>query len=113
ILGGGTVGENAARVAAGMGSRVTILERRAERMRYLDEVLHPHVETLMADTDSIRDAVSSADILVGALHIPGAKTPQLVSRKLVRKMKPLSVIVDVAIDQGGTCETSRPTSHLK
>ncbi len=112
ILGGGTVGENAARVAVGMGSRVTILERRADRMRYLDEIL-PHVSTLMADSASIRNAVSSADILIGAVHLPGARTPQLVNRALVKKMKPRSVIVDVAIDQGGSCETSRPTSHFK
>lgn len=110
VLGGGTVGENAARVALGMGSRVTILERRSERMRYLDEIL-PHVETLMADPASVRAAVSSADILIGAVHVPGARTPQLVTRAMVKKMKPRSVIVDVAIDQGGSCETSRPTSH--
>lgn len=113
VLGGGTVGENAARVAAGMGSRVTILERRSERMRYLDEILHPNVSTLMADADAIRNAVASADILIGAIHVPGARTPQLVSRALVKKMKPRSVIVDVAIDQGGSCETSRATTHLK
>ena len=112
VLGGGTVGENAARVALGMGSRVTILERRSERMRYLDEIL-PHVETLMADPASVRTAVSSADILIGAVHIPGARTPQLVSRAMVKKMKSRSVIIDVAIDQGGSCETSRPTSHAE
>ncbi|HVO32283.1 MAG TPA: alanine dehydrogenase, partial [Elusimicrobiota bacterium] len=111
ILGGGTVGENAARVAAGMGSRVTILERRAERMRYLGEIL-PHVATLMADPASVRQAVASADILIGGLHVPGARTPQLVTRALVKQMKPRSVIVDVAIDQGGACETSKPTSHF-
>jgi alanine dehydrogenase len=110
ILGGGTVGENAARVALGMGSRVTILERRSERMRYLDEIL-PHVETLMADPAALRTAVSTADILIGAVHIPGARTPQIVSRAMVKKMKPRSVIIDVAIDQGGSAETSRPTSH--
>lgn len=112
ILGGGTVGENAARVAAGMGSRVTILERRTERMRYLDEIL-PHVATQMADPSSIRSAVSSADILIGAVHVAGARTPQLVTRAMVRKMKARSVIIDVAIDQGGSAETSRPTSHLE
>ncbi len=110
ILGGGTVGENAARVALGMGSRVTILERRSERMRYLDEIM-PHVETLMADPAAVRGAVSDADILIGAVHIPGARTPQLVTRSMVKRMKARSVIIDVAIDQGGSCETSRPTSH--
>ena len=112
VLGGGTVGENAARVALGMGSRVTILERRAERMRYLDEIL-PHISTLMADAASIRNAVTSADILIGAVHLAGARTPQLISRAMVKHMKPRSVIVDVAIDQGGSSETSKPTSHLK
>ncbi|MFA5975700.1 MAG: alanine dehydrogenase [Elusimicrobiota bacterium] len=112
ILGGGTVGENAAKIASGMGSRVTILERRAERMRYLDEIL-PHVATVMADPAAIRATVPSADILIGAVHVAGARTPQLVSRSLVRQMKPRSVIVDVAIDQGGSCQTSRPTSHFK
>jgi alanine dehydrogenase len=110
VLGGGTVGENAARVALGMGSRVTILERRSERMRYLEEIL-PHVETLMADPVAVRTAVSSADILIGAVHIAGARTPQIVTRAMVKKMKPRSVIIDVAIDQGGSSETSRPTSH--
>lgn len=110
VLGGGTVGENAARVALGMGSRVTILERRAERMRYLDEIL-PHVETVMADPVSLRSIVASADILIGAVHIPGARTPTLITRAHVRSMKPGSVLIDVAIDQGGSSETSRPTSH--
>jgi len=112
VLGGGTVGENAARVALGLGSRVTILENRSERMRYLDEIL-PQVETLMADPAAVRTAVSSADILIGAVHIPGARTPQLVSRAMVKRMKPRSVIIDVAIDQGGSCETSHPTSHAE
>ncbi len=112
VLGGGTVGENAARVALGMGSRVTILERRSERMRYLGEIL-PHVETLMADPMAVRTAVGSADILIGAVHIRGARTPQLVSRSMVKKMKSRSVIIDVAIDQGGSSETSRPTSHAQ
>ena len=112
ILGGGTVGENAAKVALGMGSRVTILERRSERMRYLEEIL-PHVETLMADPGAVRSSVNSADILIGAVHIPGARTPQLVTRAMVKKMKSRSVIIDVAIDQGGSCETSHPTSHDK
>ena len=110
VLGGGTVGENAAKVAFGMGCRVTILERRAERMRYLDEIL-PHVATQMADAASIRAAVADADIVIGAVHIAGSRTPQLISRAMVKHMKPRSVIIDVAIDQGGSAETSRPTSH--
>ena len=112
ILGGGTVGENAARVASGMGSRVTILERRAERMRVLEEIL-PHVATVMADAGSIASVAASADILIGAVHVPGSRTPQLISRAIVKQMKSRSVIIDVAIDQGGSSETSRPTSHFK
>lgn len=112
ILGGGTVGENAARIAVGMGSRVTILERRSERMRYLDEIL-PHAATLMADSAAIRSAIATADIVIGAVHLPGARTPQLITRSMVKRMKPRSVIVDVAIDQGGSSETSRPTSHFR
>jgi alanine dehydrogenase len=112
VLGGGTVGENAAKVASGMGCRVTILERRAERMRYLDGIL-PHVATQMADPGSIRAAVAGADIVIGAVHIAGSRTPQLISRAMVKQMKPRSVIIDVAIDQGGSAETSQPTSHLK
>ena len=92
------------------GGRPGPAQGRSERMRYLEEIL-PHVETLMADPPAVRAAVSSADILIGAVHIPGARTPRLVTRAMVKKMKPRSVIIDVAIDQGGSCETSRPTSH--
>jgi len=112
VLGGGTVGENAAKVASGMGCRVTILERRAERMRYLDEIL-PHVATQMADPSAIRAAISEADIVIGAVHVAGSRTPQLITRAMVKRMKPRSVIVDVAIDQGGSSETSHPTSHSR
>jgi alanine dehydrogenase len=111
VLGGGTVGENAARVASRMGSRVTVIERFPERIRYLKRELEDSVSVRTADAKSIRQAVLSADILIGALHIPGAKTPRLVTRALVRRMKRHSVIIDVAIDQGGSCDTSRPTSH--
>jgi alanine dehydrogenase len=112
VLGGGTVGENAARVATGMGSRVTILERREERVAELKEIF-PQASVLGAEREAIDSAVASADILVGGVHVAGSKTPQLVTRALVKKMKPRSVIVDVAIDQGGSCETSHPTSHAK
>ena len=112
ILGGGTVGENAARVASRMGSRVTVLERFPDRINYLKRELDASVTVHKADPAYIERAVVSADILIGALHIPGAKTPRLVSRSMVRRMKRHSVIIDVAIDQGGSCETSRPTSHL-
>jgi alanine dehydrogenase len=96
-----------------MGSRVTVLERFPERIRYLKRELESSVSIQTADPSVIRKAVLSSDILIGALHIPGAKTPRLVARALVRQMKRHSVIIDVAIDQGGSCETSRPTSHLK
>ncbi|OGR90436.1 MAG: alanine dehydrogenase [Elusimicrobia bacterium RIFCSPLOWO2_01_FULL_59_12] len=112
ILGGGVVGQNAARIASHAGSRVVILERFPERIRFLKKILPASVMILKADPGAVRRAVISADILIGALHIPGAKTPRLVTRGLVRRMKRRSVIIDVAIDQGGTCETSRPTSHL-
>jgi alanine dehydrogenase len=113
ILGGGTVGENAARVASRMGSRVTVLERFPQRIRYLKRELDAGVAVQKAAPASIRRAVLSADILIGALHIPGAKTPRLITRALVRQMKRRSVIIDVAIDQGGSSETSRVTSHLE
>ncbi len=111
ILGGGVVGQNAARIASHTGSHVTVLERFPDRIQYLKKSLPASVVVLKAEPASIRRAVLSADILVGALHIPGAKTPRLVTRALVRQMKRRSVIIDVAIDQGGSCETSRPTSH--
>jgi alanine dehydrogenase len=112
VLGGGTVGENAARVASKMGSQVTVLERFPARIQYLKRELESAVKVLKADSASVRKSVLAADILIGALHIPGAKTPRLVTRDMVRRMRPRSVIIDVAIDQGGSCETSRPTSHL-
>jgi alanine dehydrogenase len=112
VLGGGTVGENAARVASGMGSRVTILESRDARLAQLKEIF-PQASVLAATPEAIASAVASADILVGGVHVPGSKTPRLVTRALVRKMKPRSIIVDVAIDQGGSCETSRPTTHAQ
>jgi alanine dehydrogenase len=113
ILGGGTVGETAARVALAMGSRVTVLERRNERRQILNQVFQGSVELLPAEPAIIETQVRSADVLIGATHMPGAKTPRLVNRSLVKKMKSRSVIIDVAIDQGGSCETSHPTSHLK
>lgn len=111
ILGGGVVGQNAARMASHTGSQVTILERFPERIHYLKRSLPASVAVLKADPATVCRAVLSADILIGALHIPGAKTPRLVTRAMVRQMKRRSVIIDVAIDQGGSCETSRLTSH--
>lgn len=111
ILGGGTVGFNAARVAAGMGAQVTILEKSHRRMAYLEDVLHGRVLCVMSNPYTIEQAVAYADLLIGAVLIPGARAPRLVPEDLVRAMKPGSVIVDVSIDQGGCVETMRPTTH--
>jgi len=111
ILGGGVVGANAAKMAAGLGADVTILDINLERLRYLDDVMPKNVKTLMSNTHNIREQVREADLLIGAVLRPGARAPMLVSRKLVKQMKRGAVIVDVAIDQGGCIETSRPTNH--
>ncbi len=111
ILGGGVVGANAAKMAAGLGADVTILDINLNRLRYLDDVMPKNVKTLMSNAHNIRDQVRDADLLIGAVLRPGARAPVLVSRKLVRQMKRGAVIVDVAIDQGGCIETSRPTTH--
>lgn len=111
VIGGGIVGYNAAKVAAGMGARVTILDIDLERMRYLDDVMPPNCTTLMSNPINVRKSLMDADLVIGAVLIEGARAPILVSREMLGVMKPGSVIVDVAIDQGGCCETSRPTSH--
>lgn len=111
ILGGGVVGANAAKMAAGLGADVTILDISLPRLRYLDDVMPANVKTLMSNAHNIRDQVRQADLLIGAVLRPGARAPMLVSRPLVRQMKKGAVIVDVAIDQGGCIETSRPTTH--
>ena len=111
ILGGGVVGTHAAKVAAGMGARVTILEINLDRMRYLNDVLPPNVRTLMSDSENMRKCLEAADLLIGAVLMPGARTPVLVRRKDLSRMQPRAVMVDVAIDQGGCFETSRPTTH--
>jgi alanine dehydrogenase len=113
ILGGGIVGANAARIAAGMGARVTVLDVNLDRMRYLDDVLPPNVRTLMSDSHSVAACIRTADLIIGAVLIAGARTPVLVRRKHLNTMKPRAVMVDVAIDQGGCFETSRPTTHSK
>ncbi|MGE5554256.1 MAG: alanine dehydrogenase [Betaproteobacteria bacterium] len=112
ILGGGTVGYNAAKVAIGMGAHVTILDRSLNRLRYLDEILHGNVITVMSNAYNVERAVKYADLLVGGVLIPGAKAPRLVTEEMVKTMKPGSVVVDVAIDQGGCIETiDRATTH--
>jgi alanine dehydrogenase len=111
ILGGGIVGANAAKVAAGLGANVTILDINLDRLRYLDDVMPKNVTTLFSDRHNIIDSLNRADLLIGAVLIPGARTPYLVHREDLKRMTPRAVIIDVAIDQGGCVETSRPTTH--
>lgn len=111
ILGGGIVGANAARIAAGFQASVAILEVNMDRLRYLDDVMPPNVTTLFSDRHNIRDQLRLADLVIGSVLIPGAKAPHLVRKEDLLLMKPGSVIIDVAIDQGGCIETSRPTTH--
>jgi alanine dehydrogenase len=110
VLGGGAAGINAARTAQGLGADVTILEVDLERMRYLDITLHT-AHTLYSNESHLADVLPHVDVLVGAVLLPGAKAPKLLNRELLRLMQPGSVFVDIAIDQGGCSETSRPTSH--
>ncbi|MHB8996061.1 MAG: alanine dehydrogenase [Armatimonadota bacterium] len=111
IIGCGSVGTAAAKVASGMGAKVTVVDINHDRLKYLDDVLPGHVTTLYSTPYSIAEAASTTDLLIGAVLIPGALAPKLVSEDAVKGMKPNSVIVDVAIDQGGCVETIRPTSH--
>jgi alanine dehydrogenase len=111
IIGGGIVGTNAAQMALGAGAMVTIFEKSADRMRYLSEILHGNLATVMSNRHSVGEAVAEADLLIGAVLIPGAKAPKLVSEAMIRTMRPGAVVVDVAIDQGGCIETAHPTSH--
>ena len=111
IVGGGTVGINAAKIALGMGANVTIIDINPARLRYLDDVLHGNINTLTANRHNIANAVRSSDVIIGAVLIPGALAPKLVTKQMVASMSSGSVIVDVAIDQGGCIETIEPTSH--
>lgn len=111
ILGGGVVGRNAATIAIGMGAQVTVLDVRADTMAYLEDVFGGAIETLYSNVTNIEEVVARADLVVGAVLVTGAKAPRLVTRDLVSRMQPGSVIVDVAVDQGGCIETCRPTSH--
>jgi alanine dehydrogenase len=111
IIGAGNVGSNAARVAHGMGADTTIIDLSADRLNQIDDMFHGRIRTLVSTKHAVEEHVSGADLLIGAVLVPGAKAPKIVSKKLVQKMKNGSVIVDVAIDQGGCVETSRPTSH--
>ncbi|MDH4131626.1 MAG: alanine dehydrogenase [Gemmatimonadota bacterium] len=111
IIGGGVVGINAAKMAAGLGARVTILDISLDRLRYLDDVLPANVTTLFSNRHNILEVIRRADLVVGAVLLPGAKAPHLVKREDLKTMKPGSVIVDVAVDQGGCVETIKPTTH--
>lgn len=112
VLGAGSVGASAVRMATGLGARVTVLNRGLERLRELDALYGNRISTLAASAQNVEDAVLDADLVVGAVLVPGAKAPRLVSRQQVSHMKAGSVVVDVAIDQGGCFATSRPTTHL-
>jgi len=113
VIGGGIVGYNAAVIALGLGGQVTILERSIDRMRHLEEVLSGRVTLLMSSALQVESSVADADVVIGAVLIPGAVAPKLVTREMVREMKEGSVLCDVAIDQGGCFETSHPTTHTE
>ena len=111
ILGGGVVGHNAAKMAVGLGAHVTIIDKNLERLRALDDIYNSQIVTLASNTWTIRETLRHADLVIGAVLIPGAAAPKLVRRDMIRTMKRGSVVVDVAIDQGGCFETSHPTTH--
>ncbi|RME47145.1 MAG: alanine dehydrogenase [Caldilineae bacterium] len=111
IIGGGTVGTNAAHIALGMGASVTLMDINMNRLRYLSEVLHGNFVTWASNPMNVARAVSRADLVIGAVLVKGARAPKLVTREMVSTMKPGSVIVDVAVDQGGCVETTHPTTH--
>jgi alanine dehydrogenase len=111
ILGGGIVGANAAKVAAGFGADICVLDINMDRLRYLDDIMPANVDVLFSDRHTIREQLQRADLVIGSVLIPGAKAPRLIEREDLALMKPGSVIIDVAIDQGGCVATSRPTTH--
>lgn len=113
VLGGGVVGANAAKTAAGLGANVILLDINLDRLRYLDDVMPPNVTTLYSDRHNVLNTIATADLVIGAVLIPGAKAPRLVRRDDLKRMPKRAVIIDVAIDQGGCVETARPTTHSK
>ena len=113
VIGGGVVGANAARVAAGLGANVFILDVNLDRLRYLDDVMPRNVTTLFSNRHNILETIQWADLVIGAVLIPGAKAPHLVRREDLKRMPHRAVVIDVAIDQGGCLETSKPTTHAK
>ena len=113
VIGGGIVGANAARVAGGLGANVYLLDVNLDRLRYLDDVMPPNVTTLFSNRHNLLDCLRRSDLVIGAVLIPGARAPRLVNREDLKVMLPRAVVIDVAIDQGGCFETSRPTTHAK
>ena len=111
VIGGGTVGTNAAQIALGMGAHVIVIDANVDRLRYLSEMLHGNLTTLSSNPRNVADAVQHADAVIGAVLKPGAKAPHLVTKEMVVSMTPGTVVIDVAVDQGGCVETSRPTTH--
>lgn len=111
VIGGGVVGTNAAKIAAGLGARVTILDTNLYRLRYLDDVMPKNITTMMSNPYTIKKAIKKADLVVGAVLIPGAKAPNLITRDMLKEMKEGAVVVDVSVDQGGCIETCKPTTH--
>lgn len=111
ILGGGVVGKNAAQIAAGFQADVVILDISVDRLRYLEDIMPANVNTLYSDKHNIREQLELADLVIGAVLIPGARAPMLVPQSALKMMKPGAVLIDVAVDQGGCIETSRPTTH--
>jgi alanine dehydrogenase len=111
ILGGGVVGTNAAKMAAGMGADVTMMDISLPRLRYLDDVMPANVNTFMSNEYNIRELLPTHDLIIGAVLIPGAKAPHLITKEMLKEMRPGTVVVDVAVDQGGCIETCKPTTH--
>ena len=111
ILGGGVVGTNAAKIAAGMGADVTIMDLNITRLRYLDDVMPKNVHTIVSNEYTIREMIKDTDLIIGGVLVPGAKAPKLITRDMLKSMRPGTVLVDVAVDQGGCIETCRPTTH--
>ncbi len=111
ILGGGVVGTQAAKMAAGLGAHVTIMDVSLARLRYLDDIMPANVDTMMSNEYNIRELIRTSDLIIGAVLIPGAKAPHLITRDMLKTMKPGTVMVDVAVDQGGCIETCKPTTH--
>ncbi|HAI76183.1 MAG TPA: alanine dehydrogenase, partial [Microscillaceae bacterium] len=111
VLGGGIVGTQAAKMAAGLGANVTIMDISLPRLRYLSDIMPANVHTMMSNEYNIREAIKLSDLIVGAVLIPGAKAPHLITRAMLKLMRPGTVVVDVAVDQGGCIETCKPTTH--